>query len=192
MQEIDESIIKKAQNGDNKAFEEIIRTYKQFVANLCFRNLGSQEEAVDMAQDVFCSIFTSLGSFKFQARFSTWIYRVVFNQCANRIKKLAKDRKFFDADTVLHGEDGEREVQIPDRVELPDAAMVSEEMRKTLLESLEKLPDKEKQVYILRELQQLEYSEISSMLGIPLGSVKSRLTSARRTLKGRLIKRLGR
>jgi RNA polymerase sigma-70 factor, ECF subfamily len=190
LQEADDGLIKKAQKGDKQAFEQVIRIYKQFVANLCYRNLGNREDAVDMAQDVFCEIYTSIGSYRFQSKFSTWLYRLVFFQCANRIKSLARGRRVIDTGTVLEGEEGEYERQLPDTSKTAEENIVSEEMRMIVIDGLNKLPEAEKQAYVLRELQELDYVEISEIMKIPLGSVKSKLNSARKKLKQILIRKL--
>ena len=191
MQEIDIETVKKAQRGDKAAFDSIIKVYRQTITDLCRRYMRNSEEALDMAQDVFCAAYTSMGKFEHKSKFSTWLYRVAVNLCINRLDML-KRRKYYDTGSIVAGGDGgEYEIQIRDKSRGADEELESAETRRMIMEALEGFDAESRNVVILRDMQGLEYEEISSLLDLPLGSVKSKLNRAREKLKEIIIKRSG-
>ncbi|MGD0565854.1 MAG: sigma-70 family RNA polymerase sigma factor [Candidatus Goldiibacteriota bacterium] len=192
MQEIDIETVKKAQRGDRAAFDRIIKVYRQTITDLCRRYMRNSEEALDMAQDVFCAAYTSMGKFEHKSKFSTWLYRVAVNLCINRLDML-KRRKYYDTGSIAAVGDGgeEYEIQIRDKARGADEELESADTRRMIMGALEEFDAESKNVVILRDMQGLEYEEISSLLGLPLGSVKSKLNRAREKLKEIIIKRSG-
>jgi RNA polymerase sigma-70 factor (ECF subfamily) len=191
MQEIDIETVKKAQKGDKAAFDRIITVYRQVVSGICMKYMRNQEEALDMAQDVFCAAYTSMDKFEHKSKFSTWLYRVAVNICINRLDML-KRRKYFDTDSITAVADGgEYEVQIRDKATGAHEALEAAETHGTIMAALDGFDAESKNVIVLRDMQGLEYDEISAMLGMPLGSVKSRLNRARLKLRGIILKRNG-
>jgi RNA polymerase sigma-70 factor (ECF subfamily) len=192
MQEIDIEIVKKAQKGDRAAFDRIITIYRQTITDLCRRYMRNSEEALDMAQEVFCAAFTSMDKFAHKSKFSTWLYRVAVNLCINRLDML-KRRKYFDTGSISGGgeDSGEYEVQIRDKSLGADEELEASETRRMIMDSLEGFDAESRNVVILRDMHGLEYDEISGLLGIPLGSVKSKLNRTREKLREMIMKRSG-
>jgi RNA polymerase sigma-70 factor (ECF subfamily) len=191
MQEIDIEMVKRAQNGDRAAFDSIITVYRQMIAGLCFKYMRNQEEALDMAQEVFCAAYTNIKSFQYKSKFSTWLYRVAVNLCINRLGAL-KSRHYYDTGSIS-GDEKEEKPAIEIRDKRPDAAdeLEAVEANRMIMEALEDFDADSKNVIILREMQELEYEEISTMLNMPVGSVKSKLSRAREKLREKLIRKTG-
>ena len=191
MIEIEVELVKKAQRGDKAAFDKLITMFRQHVINLCRRYMRNNEEACDMAQEAFCTAYTALKSFEHKSKFSTWLYRVTVNLCINKLDNL-KRRKYFETGSI-HG-DEERDKQpydLPDKARRQDEELEADETRRMIMDALEGFPADEKSVIILRDMQEMEYEEISGILDIPLGSVKSKLSRAREKLKAKLLRKMG-
>jgi RNA polymerase sigma-70 factor (ECF subfamily) len=191
MAEIEPELVKKAQRGDRTAFDRIITAYRQQIINLCRRYMRNDEEACDMAQEAFCTAYTALNSFEHKSKFSTWLYRVAVNLCINKLDHL-KRRKYFETDSI-HGDDGQdyQGYDVPDKARLQDEELEAGEVNRMVMLELESFPKLERSIVILREMQGLEYEEVSKILKIPLGSVKSKLSRAREKLKLKLMKKMG-
>jgi RNA polymerase sigma-70 factor (ECF subfamily) len=191
MAELEFDLIRKAQKGDKAAFDAIITANSRHVTDLCRRYMRNAEEALDMAQEVFCAAYTSLDKFQFKSKFSTWLYRVTVNLCINRLDMM-KRRKYFETDSI-HGdeEEGTREIQIEDGNLAADDLLVAKETRKMIMDELDGFDEESRNVIILRDMQGLEYDEISEVLKMPLGSVKSKLNRAREKLKEKLLRKSG-
>jgi RNA polymerase sigma-70 factor (ECF subfamily) len=191
MIEIEVELVKKAQRGDKAAFDRLITMFRQHVVNLCRRYMRNNEEAYDMAQEAFCAAYTALKSFEHKSKFSTWLYRVTVNLCINKLDNL-KRRKYFETGSLSADEEKDKkEFDLPDKARRQDEEYEAGETRRMIMEALESFPAEEKSVIILRDMQELEYEEISGILGIPLGSVKSKLSRAREKLKAKLVKKMG-
>jgi RNA polymerase sigma-70 factor (ECF subfamily) len=192
MVEIEPELVRKAQRGDKASFDRIITAYRQQIINLCRRYMRNDEEACDMAQEAFCSAYTALKSFEHKSKFSTWLYRVAVNLCINRLDTLRR-RKYFETDSMSGGGDDEdiRGIDVPDKARLQDEQMEAGEIRQAVADALEGFPEEERNVVILRDMQGLEYEEISGILKMPLGSVKSKLSRAREKLKAKLARTIG-
>jgi len=191
MIEMEVELVKKAQRGDKAAFDRLITMFRQHVINLCRRYMRNNEEACDMAQEVFCAAYTALKNFEHKSKFSTWLYRITVNLCINRLDNL-KRRKYFETGSIhADSETDKQEYDLPDRARRQDEEYEAGETRRMIMDALESFPQDEKSVIILRDMQEFEYEEISGILGIPLGSVKSKLSRAREKLKSKLLKKLG-
>ena len=191
MREIDPKIVKKAQRGDRLAFDRIISTYREIITSVCFKYMRNAEEAMDMAQEVFCAAYTQLEKFEFKSKISTWLYRIAANLCINRLDAL-KRRKYFVTESIHADSETEKtEIVVVDSNLTPDREMEATETRELILSELESFPKEEKNLVILRDLQGLEYGEISKVLRIPLGSVKSKLSRARDKIKKKLLRKIG-
>jgi RNA polymerase sigma-70 factor, ECF subfamily len=191
MIEIDIELVKKAQRGDRPAFDRIITAFRQQVINLCRRYMRNNEEACDMAQEAFCAAFSALKNFEHKSKFSTWLYRVTVNLCINRLDNL-KRRKYFETGSIHADTETDRqEFDLPDKRMRQDEELEASETRRMIMAAMEDFSDEERNVIILRDMQEMEYEEISGILKMPLGSVKSKLSRAREKLKTRLIKKMG-
>ncbi len=181
-------LLEKAKAGDIAAFEELIESYQKKIFNLAYRILGNYEDAGDMAQEALIRIFRSIASFKEQSSFSTWVYRITTNVCLDEIRKK-KNKKVISLDEEIRMEDGEIKRQIMSDDIQPDAAAEIEELRTLVNGAINSLPEDQRLVITLRDIQGLSYDEISSVLNCPSGTVKSRINRARQALKNILSTR---
>jgi len=162
-------IIIRAQNGDREAFAILFEQYKNLVYKTAYLMLGESTEAEDALQEIFVQIYKSLSGFDpGKAAFTTWLYRVTFNYCLNhRRKKRPITLPLEDISPAL-------------RSEFPGAQLAEEEI---LQQAIGKLTDKQRAVVILRYFWDLPYAEIAQVLDVPLGTVKSRIDLALKTLR---------
>ena len=189
--EIEFEVIKKAQRGDKAAFDTLISENSRHVTDLCMRYMRNSEEALDMAQEVFCAAYLSLDKFQFKSKLSTWLYRITVNLCINKLDML-KRRKYYDTDSYDGDkEEGRQEIQLEDGSMAADELLEAKETRKIIMDALDGFDAESRNVIILRDMQGLEYDEISEVLRMPLGSVKSKLSRGREKLKEKLLKKSG-
>jgi RNA polymerase sigma-70 factor (ECF subfamily) len=161
--------------GDRSAFDEIYSRYSGLVFHLALRLLGSREEALDIAQDVFLRIHRHLAGFRGASSLRTWIYRITLNQCRNQGKR-------FRPVSVPVG-DGEDERPIADPAAGPEELAMRHEFTERVKRALGSVPDEFREALVLRDLEDLSYEEIAGVLGVPLGTVRSRIARGRERLR---------
>jgi RNA polymerase sigma-70 factor, ECF subfamily len=189
--EIDIEVVKKAQQGDKRAFDRIISCYSKMVTVLCKRYMRNDEDALEMAQEAFCAAYNAIKRFECKSKVSTWLYRIAVNQCINRLDTL-KRRKYFDTDSMNADEEtGAPGFDVADTRQDALEKLESKETREMIMEMLSGFEEPERSAVILRDIQGYEYEEISEILKIPMGSVKSKLSRAREKLALKLKNRLG-
>ena len=178
----EQELLKRAKAGDVAAFEELVEGYQKKLFSLAYRIVGNPEDAADMVQEALIRIFRSIAKFKEQSSFSTWIYRITTNVCLDELRKR-KNKKEFSLDQEIHGEDGDMKRQIRSDEMLTDNIAEQEELRDIVNNAINILPEYQRIVISLRDIQGLTYSEISQVLNCPEGTVKSRINRARNALK---------
>lgn len=179
-------LLEKSKAGDVAAFEMLIEAYQKKIFNLAFRMIGNYDDAGDLAQEALIRIFKSISNFKEQSSLSTWIYRITTNVCLDEIRKK-KNRKVLSLDEEIHVDDGDMQRQIMSDDPLPDELMEKEELRQIISSAIDSLPEEQKLVITLRDIQGLSYDEIARVLDCPAGTVKSRINRARFALKNVLL-----
>lgn len=160
----DEELIALFSVGDPSAFEELVRRHEQRTYNLCLRMLGKPEDARDATQEAFLAALKKLSSFRGDARFSTWLHRVAVNACFDILRRRQR-----------RPEDELPEEPGPAPGDLAEEAAEALDVREALL----KVPEDFRVVLILHDVQDVGYDEIAQTLGIPIGTVKSRLHRGR-------------
>jgi RNA polymerase sigma-70 factor, ECF subfamily len=190
MSELERSLLRRLRDRDERAFRELIETHRDRVFNITFRMLGNRADAEDIAQEVFITVFKTIDSFREEAKFSTWLYRVTVNHCKNRIKYLARrhDRDRDELDESTHAQQTNGAVADPPRHAQPDRALAGAQMEKLLQEAIANLDEDHRVVVVLRDVEDLSIEEICEITGLPDGTVKSRLHRARLVLRKRLQK----
>jgi len=147
--------------------------------------LGNRDEAYDLSQEVFLRVFRTIDRFRADASLKTWIYRITINQASNRRRFWSRRNRVaqvsLDAHTEVHGEP-----TAPSEASSPHRILASKELVEHLAGALDALPFDQRTVIILREVEGLAYDEIAQALDIAIGTVKSRLTRGRRSLRARL------
>jgi len=182
----DEVLIKKFQEGDISAYNQIVYRYKDRLLNFIYRFLNDLDRAEDLVQDTLLKLYTHKDSYQEIAKFSTWLYTIAANLARTELRKL-KRRKTFSV-TELSYED--REFIISSSDNDPSDDHLSENFERKVQQALLELPDDFKTIIILRDIQELSYDEISKIVELPLGTVKSRINRGRVKLQ-QLLKKKG-
>ena len=187
-------LIRRLKARDESAFREMVRLYQDQVYNLVFRMLGNHEEAEDLSQDVFVTVFKSVDKFRGDSKFSTWLYRIAANQCKNRYKYLAR-RQFHAAKPLdeiserdAAGRDGGPVMPLQAQISEPDKIVEGHRLEQAIQREIAGLDEEQRLLVILRDIQGLSYQEMATITELPEGTVKSRLHRARMNLKDRLKK----
>ncbi|TDT61185.1 RNA polymerase sigma factor [Fonticella tunisiensis] len=170
------TLVEKCRSRDLKALEELFILYEKKIYNLCFYTLKNSEDAMDAAQEACLKIYKSIDRFKGESKLSTWIYRITYNTCMDYIKKKKNCTCFDD---------------VPEQslsVEKVESLIENRELRQDIKRCIMALNDDFRTIILLRDINGLSYQEISDVLGIQVGTVKSRLSRAREALKAELIK----
>jgi RNA polymerase sigma-70 factor (ECF subfamily) len=178
----EKELVEMARAGDVKAFELLIEGCEKKVFNIAYRMIANYEDASELAQEVFIKAFKSIGKFKGDSLFSTWIYKITTNVCLDEIRKR-KNRKVISLDENIVYEGNEIKRQLKDEEPGPEIKAESNEIKKAVKESINELPEDYKTVIILRDIQGFSYEEIARIISCPEGTVKSRINRARQALK---------
>ena len=182
----DEQLIKKFQNGDVGAYNQIVYRYKDRLLNFIYRFLNDLDRSEDLVQDTLLKLYTHKDSYKEIAKFSTWLYTIAANLSRTELRKI-KRRKTFSVTELSHDD---REFIIKSTDVGPGEANFSQNFEKNVQRALAELPDDFKTIIILRDIQELSYDEISKIVEVPLGTVKSRINRGRVKLQ-QLLKKKG-
>lgn len=187
-------LVRRCAAGEAAAWEDIVRQLNRRIYNLCYRFAGSSDDAQDLTQEVFIKIYRTLGSFDAtKASFVTWVTTVTRNLLVDHFRKGKYDRMTDSLDAPMGGEEDSLALgsQIQDKGQTPDERLQSMETKELVHRALQKLSPELREAVILRDLQDMDYREISQILKIPEGTVKSRINRGRTEL-ARLLQRSNR
>ncbi|HEY3352906.1 MAG TPA: sigma-70 family RNA polymerase sigma factor [Polyangia bacterium] len=187
-------LIHRLKQRDEVAFTEVVRLYQHKVFNLLYRMVGNREEAEDVAQEVFVTVFKNVDGFRGDSKFSTWLYRVAANHCKNRIKYLARRNR-----TTGDGLDGVPERGMEDggqaplqsHIDGPDKVLEGRQLEALVQRAMALLDEEHRLLIILRDVEDLSYQEIAEITSQNEGTVKSRLHRARMAIKEYVEKHTG-
>src|SRR4051795_1266865 len=168
-----DSLIEQCLTGDQAAWEAIVRQHWRKVFNVAYKFVGKHDEAEDLTQDIFLKIFKALGTFDRRANFQTWIISISRNLCIDHYRSVRKERQ-----TIARDVDS-TELQPATTERGPYAQAEHQDLRAQLRVALEALPITLRTAVVLRDLQELSYQEIADRLGLPEGTVKSRINRGR-------------
>ena len=177
----EQELVTRAKQGDQAAFEQLVRDNEKRIYNLTLRMVGNSDDALDLSQEAFLNAWKGLGSFKGDSAFSTWLYRLASNACLDFLR--SRKRRQDTTGSPLSLDDDEAPPPPADDSARPDLQLERKERVQALHRALDALPVHHRQVIVMRELSGLSYQEISEALELDLGTVKSRLTRARLALK---------
>ena len=184
-------LVRRCIAGDAVAWEEIVQRYHRRIYNICYRFTGSGTDADDLTQEVFIKMYRTLNSYDVErGAFMTWVTTVTRNLLVDHFRKARQERVTDSLDTPQSEQDdamplGER---IPDKGPSPDTRVQSREAKEAVHVALQKLSPELREAVILRDLQDMDYREIATVLRVPEGTVKSRINRGRAEL-ARLLQR---
>lgn len=178
-------LVARLRRRDEKAFRLFVRHFEAPVYNLVLRMLGHEEEARDVSQEVFVTVFRAIADFREESKLSTWLFRIVTNHCRNRQKYLGR-RSYGRTDSFEEALDSAEATVFGERPVQPDRALEGERLERALQAAIAGLDPEHRELVVLRDIQGLSYEEIRKVTGLAEGTVKSRLHRARMTLKEKL------
>lgn len=178
-------IVERCLTGDQAAWAELVRTHTRRVYNLCYRFTGRSQEAEDLTQDVFLRVYKTLASFQgAQGSFSTWLTSLTRNLLIDHYRKHKKEMM----DVSVDDEKTETITETNVTFTRPDIVLMDQEASAAIQTAIERLSPDLREAVILRDIQEMEYREISNVLGVPEGTVKSRINRGRAAL-GQMLRR---
>lgn len=181
-------LLLQAQTCDPDAFSVLVERYSSRIYGVCFSLLGNRQDAEDCVQETFFKAYRSIRAYNFQAAFYTWLYRIAINACHDYRRKNSRSTA-YSLDEALETEDGAVFQQIADDKPLPDEQFVTAETNLLIRQQIDCLPDYLKEILILRDLEGLSYHELAAAFHLSEGTVKSRLSRARRQLMEKMKQR---
>ena len=185
------ALIRRCIAGDAAAWEQIVERYHRRIYNICYRFAGSGNDAQDLTQEVFIKMYKTLDTYDVErGAFTTWVTTITRNLLVDHFRRTKYDRvtDSLDAPLVEHEDHGTRADRIEDNSLPPDAQVQSRETRESVHHALQKLSPELREAVILRDLQDMDYREIATVLKVPEGTVKSRINRGRAEL-ARLLQR---
>lgn len=191
--EEERDLIQRLTTGDHEAFETVFQRYFTTVYRQAMRLSGQQAEAEEVVQEVFLTVYEKAHTLRGQSAFSTWLYRITVNAALTRLRRRKSSEKFcLDEYLPRFHDDGHHLVRpVVDWSNTPEERLASDEIQQLIREAIEQLPPTDKLVVVLSDLNGLSDREIGTVLGVSVGTVKSRLHRARLFLRGKLAVKLG-
>lgn len=184
----DEVLVKKilTTTGDLSAFDELVRRYERKIYGLAYQFMGNHADAGDLAQDTFIRMYQALGTFRGEASFSTWLYRIAANICRDELRKQQRRKVVSLEDTP---EIFPAAIPTTQSYCSPEEAFAQRELQSMVQSCMNELSDGHRLILVLREINGLSYEEISQVLQCSMGTVKSRISRARNLLKDKIEKK---
>ena len=180
----EQRLVAAARGGDEGAFEALVRLYEKRVFALAVRMCGSREDAAEASQEAFLAAWQGLAFFRGESSFSTWLYRLTSNACVDLLRREGRHRAAAGPSL----DDEEAGLDVPDQTLSPQDEAERRELREAIDRGLEALTPEHRQVLVHREMHQLSYDEIADVLSLDVGTVKSRISRARKQLRNFLLK----
>ena len=181
----DSELVARVQHGDKSAFDLLVIKYQHRIVKLVSRYVREHADALDVTQDAFLKAYRALPNFRGESAFFTWLYRIAINTAKNHL--VATARRPNDVD-LGSNDDGERfEIEdLQTTLETPERLLLTEEIRATVIDAIEKLPEDLRTAIMLREIDGLSYEDIAGVMACPIGTVRSRIFRAREAIDLRL------
>lgn len=182
-------LVKQAAKGDSHAFGELVKKYEKMVYNLAYQYSGNRDDAYDISQEVFIKAWRAIPTFRGDCSFSSWLYRITKNAYLDYSMKNSKHEHQSLGVTDDEGEEREIEIVSTDESASPEAMAEKNERALALHLAIASLGEEHREVIVLREFEGHSYEDISEMLSLELGTVKSRINRARKCIKNFLEER---
>lgn len=178
----DSYLINKCKKGDRHAFDKLIDKYQDKIFNFAYRITGNYEEASDVSQEAFIRAFNSIKTFRNEAAFSSWMYRIVKNIYIDRLH-VAERLPYISLDETIESENGSIQREIKDVNAIsPENELIKNERERIIHDLLNELPPHQRIPLVLYHINNLTYEEIANITKLPIGTVKSRINRARSTM----------
>ena len=181
----DEELVEDVKKGNIDAFEDIVKKYENKVYGIVFHMMKNQNEVEDLAQEVFLKVYKNLDKFKGDSSLYTWIYKITVNLCLDELKKR---KNIIYLDEKISVEDGEIDKELPSNERSQEELYEDKELKENLHRCINKLPDKQNMMIVLRDIKGFSYDEIAKITNNKIGTVKSQINRARLKLKELLDK----
>ena len=181
-QDPDAAMVAAVLAGDPEAYRVLVERYERRIYHVVYGMVRSPEDAHDLAQDAFIKAFQNLHRFRLESKFYTWLCRIAMNVTIDHLRKQ-KHRRHSEFDDSRGGVTGGQVVRLHSAPDDPSANVAQARMYRIIMDAVDTLPDDQRQVLVLRELEDMPYKEIAEILDIPEGTVMSRLYYARRRLQ---------
>ncbi|MGC9008149.1 MAG: RNA polymerase sigma factor RpoE, partial [Halothiobacillaceae bacterium] len=185
----DQQLVARAREGDQRAFELLVRKYQHKVLKLIMRYVRDMDEAMDLTQETFVKAWKALGSFRGDSAFYTWIYRIAVNTAKNHLVSVQRQPYTVDLDAD-ETDQYAAEPGLTD-TDTPEGEAFGSELHRVVMQAIHDLPEDLRTAITLRELEGLSYEEIAEVMGCPIGTVRSRIFRAREAIDKRLKPLLG-
>jgi len=179
-------IIEKIKQGKSEYFKEFVDKYKNMVFRICFGFVKNKEDAEDITQEVFFTIYKNIKDFKFESKISTWIYRIAINRSLNHIRKRKLSRIFNKISLKEENEDKEAEIPAA-RDSSADFKVITEEKKNIISKALYGLPSNQRVAFTLYNIEGFTYEEIAEIMGCSISAVESRIHRAKMNLQKKLV-----
>ena len=182
----DNELIARIKNGDDSGFNELVAKYANKAYQIAYGLLSNKPDAEEVVQDAFMKVYKNLDKFRGDSSFTTWFYRIVTNLSRNKYhwnRRRGADINVSVSSNLWSNSEEVKDIELPDTKLEPDVLIQRKETESTLIDSINRLPEKLKEVILLRHIEELSYQQIADVLNCELGTVKSRLARAREALK---------
>ncbi len=183
----DDSLVAQAQKKDYQAFEELVKRYEGKIYGHSLRLLGNREDAEDVLQETFLNVFKGLERFRGDSTFSTWIYRIATNNALMRLRKLSHGERELNEE--LPPPESMKRQALASHILDPKDTLLEKEMLQELDKAVERLPEKYRTIFLLRDVEELTTDRTAQVLGISEAAVKSRLHRARLFIREALLRK---
>lgn len=177
----DEELVEVFQGGDTAAFEMLMSRWDRKIQGVIYRVVGPSEDARDLSQEAFLKAYRGLGTFKKEARFSSWLYQIVLNVCRDRLRRK-KGRRHVSLDELNEAGEFPAALHAPSAIDMVESLDLS----RVVAAAVAELPEDQREVIALKEYQGLTFVEIADVLQVPTSTVKTRLYRALSQLRRRL------
>jgi RNA polymerase sigma-70 factor (ECF subfamily) len=178
----EKTLVEEMQAGSQRAFQELVKTYKNMVANTCYGFLQNGADAEDVTQEVFIEVYRSIGRFRGDSKLSTWLYRIATTRSIDLLRKRKRRSRIQSIQTFFGGE--EAAMQVPDNnSQSPQQALENKERAAILAEAVAKLPEAQRIAFTLSKYEDLSYQEISDVMDKSISSVESLLFRGKKNLR---------
>lgn len=181
----DQAIVERVQQGDKEAYNILVLRYQHKVCDIAYKYVNNYVDANDIAQESFIRAYRALANFRGESSFYTWLYRIVSNTAKSYLEQNQKHRYSVDVDDPEF--DSQQDVKgLLISNDSPDALLESDELHKIVSQAMEDLPEDLKRAIVLREVEEMSYEDIASIMDTPIGTVRSRIFRARQFIEDRL------